>query len=471
MNTPSPAQCPFRAGGQPPAPVRHPVGAWPPGPPSGLTGWSLLARMARDLPAALARWRQDYGDLVHLRMWPEHQLVVADPQLVRELLVTHHEALIRWERGIGIFSYLQGNSVLIAEAPQWAAKRHALQPAFAPKAVKAFVPTIAAAAGKAMEAWQAAAAVPIESHLTALTMDVIMRMMFSSEIGDEARSMEAAVHAALVEGNAEMFWPASWPDWMPWKRRKRKVRAQLTGLVERQVQSRLALPLDAWPADLLSRLLELHRADGQAWPLDAVRDECMTAFLAGHETTAASLTWWAWCMASNPAAQEEARQEVASVLQGRTPGDEDLPALGYLAQTLDETMRLYPAAPVLMSRRSTREITLGGWTVPTGTMFMIPVFLMHQDPRWFPEPQAFRPGRFAADAPAIPRGAFMPFGTGPRVCLGQHLALMEMTVVAAMLLQRFVLSVPAGQAAPQPVLNISMRPGTPLCLALASSAA
>lgn len=427
--------------------------------------------MARDLPAALARWRQDYGDLVHLRMWPEHQLVVADPQLVRELLVTHHEALIRWERGIGIFSYLQGNSVLIAEAPQWAAKRHALQPAFAPKAVKAFVPTIAAAAGKAMEAWQAAAAVPIESHLTALTMDVIMRMMFSSEIGDEARSMEAAVHAALVEGNAEMFWPASWPDWMPWKRRKRKVRAQLTGLVERQVQARLALPLDAWPADLLSRLLELHRADGQAWPLDAVRDECMTAFLAGHETTAASLTWWAWCMASNPAAQEEARQEVASVLQGRTPGDEDLPALGYLAQTLDETMRLYPAAPVLMSRRSTREITLGGWTVPTRTMFMIPVFLMHQDPRWFPEPQAFRPGRFAADAPAIPRGAFMPFGTGPRVCLGQHLALMEMTVVAAMLLQRFVLSVPAGQAAPQPVLNISLRPGTPLCLALASSAA
>ena len=314
-------------------------------------------------------------------MWPEHQLVVADPQLVRELLVSHHEALIRWERGIGIFSYLQGNSVLVAEAPQWAAKRQALQPAFAPKAVKAFVPTIAAAAGKAMDAWQAGAAAPIESHLTALTMDVIMRMMFSSQIGDEARSMEAAVHAALVEGNAEMFWPASWPDWMPWKRRKRAVRAQLTGLVERHVQARLALPLEAWPADLLSRLLELHRADSQAWTLDAVRDECMTAFLAGHETTAASLTWWAWCLASNPAAQEAARREVASVLQGRPPGDEDLPALGYLAQTLDETMRLYPAAPVLMSRRSTREITLGGWTVPKRTMFMIPVFLMHQDPR------------------------------------------------------------------------------------------
>ena len=101
MNTPPPARCPFHAGGQPPAPIKNPDGAWPPGPPSGLTGWSLLARMARDLPAALAGWRQEYGELVHLRMWPEHQLVVSDPQLVRELLVTHHDALIRWERGVG----------------------------------------------------------------------------------------------------------------------------------------------------------------------------------------------------------------------------------------------------------------------------------------------------------------------------------------------------------------------------------
>ena len=350
-------------------------------------------------------------------------------------------------------------------------KRHRLQPAFAPKAVKAFVPTIAAAAAHAMENWQAGQAAPVESHLTALTMDVIMRQMFSSEIGDEARSMEAAVHAALVEGNAEMFWPASWPDWMPWKRRKRAVRAQLTHLIDRHVQARLAIPLPSWPADLLSRLLELHRADGKAWPLEAVRDECMSAFLAGHETTAASLTWWAWCMASNPAAQAAARREVQAVLQGRAPGADDLPALGYLAQTLNETMRLYPAAPVLMSRRSTRRIVLGGWTVPRRTMFMIPVFLMHQDPRWFPEPQAFRPERFAPDAPPIARGAFMPFGTGPRVCLGQHLALMEMTVIAAMLLQRFVLSVPEGQAPPQTVLNISLRPATPFYLGLAPCAA
>jgi cytochrome P450 len=471
MNPTTPNQCPFHAGGMPPAPVHHPRGSWPPGPPSGLTGWGLLARMARDLPAAVAGWRQAYGDLVHLRMWPEHQLLVTDPQLVRELLVNHQDALIRWERAVSVFSYLQGHSVLVAEGSAWSAKREALQPAFAPKSVKGFVPTIAQAASSAMAGWQPGAAVQVESRLTALAMDVIQRMMFSSEIGDEARGMEAAVHQALVVGNAEMFWPASAPDWLPWKRGKRKVRALLTSLIDRHVAARLALDQAAWPQDLLSRLLALHRLDPAAWPLSAVRDECMTAFIAGHETSAASLSWWAWCMAANPAAQEAARREVDAVLQGRAPGEEDLPRLGYLAQTLNETMRLYPAAPVLMSRRATREIVLGGWTLPARTMFMVPVFLMHQDERWFPEPRAFRPERFAPGAPAIPRGAFMPFGTGPRVCLGQHLALAEMTVVAAMLLQRFELAVPEGAREPEAVLNISLRPKYPLSLTLTRRAA
>lgn len=423
--------------------------------------------MGRDLPAALRAWRAEYGDLVHLRIWPEHQLLVADPALVRELLVDHHDALVRWERGVRVFAQTQGHSVMIAEGAAWRAKRQALQPEFAPRPVNAFVGTIAAATARALDGWPAAADRPIGSALTALTMDVIMRMMFSSEIGMDARAAEAAVHEVLVIGNAEMYWPASWPDWMPWKRRKRAALATLKGLIARHVAARLALPVEAWPADLLDRLIRLHRADPVAWPLDAVRDECMTAFLAGHETTAATLGWWAWCMAANPAAQDTARREVDAVLGGLAPGATDLPALGYLTQTLDETLRLYPAAPVLMSRRSTREIVLGGWTLPARTMFTIPLFLLHEDPRSFPEPQAFRPERFAPGAPAIPRGAFLPFGAGPRVCLGQHLALAELTVIAAMILQRYTLSVPDGQAPPEPVQTISLRPRMPLRLKLA----
>ena len=139
--------------------------------------------------------------------------------------------------------------------------------------------------------------------------------------------------------------------------------------------------------------------------------------------------------------------------------------------TLQETLRLYPAAPVLLSRRSTKAFTLGGWQLPARTMFTVPVQLMQHDARWFPDPATFRPERFSDDAPAVPRGAFMPFGAGPRVCLGQHLALAEMTVIAAMFLQRFSVTAPEGMAPPTPVLNITLRPEKPLRLTLRGKAA
>jgi cytochrome P450 len=470
MNTSAPSNCPFHAGATVPSPVLHPLGAWPPGPPAGVTGWGLLKRMSRDLLSVYAEWQRDYGDLVHLRIWPEHQVMVTDPQLVRELLVSHHDSLIRWERGMRVFSQVQGHSTLTAEGEAWRMKRRTLHPSFSAKAVQAFVPTITAAVEKALMQWPVDGTEwPIESALTSLTMDVIVRMMFSTEVGDDARTAERAVHDVLVAANGELYWPASWPDWAPWKRAKRKGLRVLNGLIDRHIDTRLKLPFGAWPEDLLARLLTLHRKDAAAWPLKAVRDECMGAFFAGHETTAASLTWWAWCMAANPSAQSAARREVQAILQGRIPTAADLPSLGYLTATLQETLRLYPTAPVLLTRRATRPITLGGWQFPARTMFTVPVQLMHRDPRWFLEPQAFRPERFADEAPEVPRGAFMPFGTGPRVCLGQHLAMTEMTIVAAMILQRFVLSAPEGMQAPQPVFHISLRPNRPLCLGLSAA--
>lgn len=447
----------------------HPLGSWPPGPPPGITGWGLLRHMSRDLLGTLDEWRQRYGDMVHLRIWPEHQIVVTEPGLVRELLVNHYDALIRWERGIQVLSQLHGNSVLTAEGEPWRSKRHALQPSFSPKAVQSFVPVIAAAAAKAFSQWHTGDKDwPVENALTSLGMDVIVQMMFSSEIDADARMAERAVHDTAVAGNAEMYWPASWPDWMPWKRSKRQAICVLNRLIDRHVQARLTLAPAVWPKDVLSRLLALHLDDPAAWPLKAVRDECMTAFLAGHETAAATLTWWAWCMAANSPAQSAAQQEVDAVLQGRTPTAHDLPALAYLTQTLQETLRLYPAVPVLLTRRSLRSITLGGWQLPARTIFTVPVQLMHHDPRWFPDPHAYRPERFSDDAPDIPRGAFMPLGTGPRVCLGQHLAMAEMTVIAAMFLQRFAVTVPVGMTAPKPVFHITLRPDQPLRLKLMS---
>lgn len=464
MNSPSPTRCPFHQAAASQVATQQPPGAWPPGPFS-LTGWSHLTRMSRDMLGTLAQWQRQFGDVVHLRLWPEHEVIVADPERVRELLVTHHDALIRWERAIGVFAQIHGDSVLIAEREAWRGKRHALQPNFSPKAVQSFSPAIAVATEQALAHWPAGEAHwPIESALTSLTMEVILQMTFSSGVGSDAKVAEAAIRVTSAAANAEFYWPASWPNWVPWKRAKRRALADLNGLVERHLQARLGVPSARWPDDLLSRLLRLRDSDPSAWPLQAVRDECMTTFLAGHETTAATLSWWAWCMASNPAAQRTARDEVRRVLQGRTPTAQAVASLDYLAQTIKETLRLYPVAPVLVSRRSTKPLSLGGWQFPARTMFMLPVQLMHHDPRWFPEPHAFRPERFAAGAPELPRGAYLPFGTGPRVCLGQHLAMAEMTVIAAMLLQRFELSIPKGMAPPRPVWKVTLRPEHPLHL-------
>lgn len=467
MKTTTPPSCPFHAGAASSAPASHPPGTWPPGPPSGLTGWRFLRAMSRDLLGALSAWRDEYGGMVHLRIWPEHQIVVTDPERVRELLVDHHDALVRWERAIEVFAQVHGHSTLTSEGAAWRTKRHALQPAFTPRAVQAFLPAMAHAADAAFAQWpRSDAAWAIESAFTSLGMDVIVRMMFSSGIDADARDAERAVHDVAVAGNAEMYWPRSWPDWMPWKARKRRALATLDRLIDGHVQARMALPQAGWPQDLLTRLLALHAGDPATWPLKAVRDECVSTFLAGHETTAATLTWWSWCMAANPSAQAAARAEVDAVLDGRLPTAADLPALDYLGRTLQETLRLYPAAPILITRRSVRPLTLGGWQLPARTMFGIPLHLMHHDARWFPQPDAFRPERFAPGAPAIPRGAFMPFGTGPRVCLGQHLALAEMTLLAAMFLQRYMVEAPAGMAPPKPVFNITLRPETPLTLRL-----
>ncbi len=466
MSTPSEQQCPINSSSPMRTPADGSTGTWPPGPKAGLTGWKLLRAMSSDLPGTLTEWRKAYGDIVYLRIWPEHAVIVADPHLTRELLVGHHDALLRWERGIRVFSQVHGHSVLTAEGDTWRSRRQALLPSFSPKAVQRFSPMIVKAATHAFEQWPGDHPNwPIERELTALTMDVIHQLVFSSSLGEDVRAVEHAIRVTSEATNADFYSPVSMPDWMPWKREKRHALKTLKDMIERHMQSRLKMAPAAWPDDLLTRLLQA-REDASELFLQNVRDECMTTFLAGHETTAATLVWWAWCMASNPKAQGFARDELRRVLQGNVPTVEACQEASYLVQTIKEALRLYPVAPLLMSRRATRTIRLGDWTFPARTLFMIPVHSMHHEPQWFPDPGIFRPERFAHDAPEVPRGAYIPFGVGPRVCLGQHLAMAEMTVIASMLLQRFKLAVPDGAVPPRPVLNVIVRPDQPMHLAV-----
>ncbi len=436
----------------------------PPG-PTGL-GFDRLRAMSRDYLGTLGALHARHGDIVRQRFVHLVDYSFLHPEHVREVLVASHDKLIRWERGTEVFASAHGHSVLVAEGAAWKRQRQMLQPAFSPKRVESFVPRMVQASQASLAGWDGLSEIDFEAAMTQTTMAVIMQTLFSRTDAPQGRAIAAAVHDLSIEGMKEFYWPVSAPLWAPWKARKRRALALLDHYIDSQIRERLAS--SQTHQDLLGLMLEARDAEDQSLSARGLRDECMTTFLAGHETTAAALTWWGWCMAAHPEEQARIADEVRSVLADRVPTAADLPLMPRLARSFKEALRLFPPAAGLLSRRTTQPLRVGGYELPAGSMIRLTPALTHRDPRWFQEPEAFRPERFDTSSghPEIPRGAWLPFGAGPRVCLGSHFALTEMGVVAALILQRYELQRLPERPAPKPRLDVTLRPDLPLHLGL-----
>ncbi len=442
--------------------------------PSHPTRWwglPVLAAMRRDYLAVLSAQRP-LGNLVAQRVLGERSVDVFDPALLRAIMVDHADALIRWQRGPEVFADLMGQSVLVTEGATWQRQRRMLMPAFTPKRVAGYATLMTDAAVHGLDAVRPGA-VSMDALFSHLTMDVISRTLFSTPIGRDTAAAAQAVQVLSETALAEMFWPVTLPDWLPLpgKAAKRRAGRLLHGLLAQHIDARRA-SADAGHTDLLGMLMTLRDdATGETLSPQEVYDQCMVSFQAGHETSATALLWWSWLLAAHPAIQARVYDEVDAVLAGRVPTADDAGALPLLSATLKEAMRLYPPVAAMLTRRLTRDITVGGVRLPARTLVRVTPWLLHRNPRWWPdEPQAFKPERFlpasAGQAPPeIPRGAYIPFGLGPRVCLGQHFAVLEMTLIAALLLQRFELR-PVGSAAPKPRLAVTLRPEGGLTLRL-----
>lgn len=448
-----------------------PATALPPGPDCPWFGLPLLRAMRRDYLGFAQALHRRHGDAVTLRIGPEHTVDLFHPDLIRELLVDHAGEVIRWERATEVFEQAHGRSVLVTEGATWQRQRRMLQPGFGPKRMAGYAALMATAAAGSLARWapDARGTLDLDHALTELTMDVILRTLFGSGVREDALDAERAVKVIGEAGMREMFWPVTLPDWLPLpgKAAKRWALRTLDALVRSHIAARQDTP--ATSDDLLGMLLAVRDDEGNGRGLDPqeVRDQCMTIFLAGHETTAAALIWWAWRMACHPDSQDRAAEEVARVLGGRSPTHDDLPRLAWLGQTLKEAMRLHPPAPVLFSRRLQEPVAVGPWVLPRGALVRLTPWVVHRDPRWYDDPERFDPGRFAPQAQArVPRGAYLPFGTGPRVCIGSLFAITEMTLLAAMVLQRFRLRLPDPAPPVRAELNVTLRPaaGMPLVL-------
>ncbi len=448
----------------------------PPGPRDRFFGLRLLRQMEQDFLGFWHAAQRTYGDTVYVRLAYFDNYAFMHPEQIREVLVDKARSFIRYERHMQVLSQVHGKSVLTTEGEVWQKQRRMLQPAFSPKrfahyaqrmvdAITDIVPTISD---------DGSTPVDFEHAMNMLTMDVILRTMFGGKVGEDTTDIERAVHVLSQVGYEEMFRQVTLPDWLPLpgKAEKRKAIQLLDRLIWSHIHARRAEPEIG--EDLLGMLLTAVDAEGDGAMLTdrEVRDQLMTIFLAGHETTASGLAWAGWILAAHPEVAERAREEVDRVLAGRVPTFADLAHLPYLGMVIKEVLRLYSPAVGVFMRRAVEDVQIGEWLVPKGALVTLLSTVPHLDSRWFSNPEKFDPSRFETEAAKqVPRGAYFPFGTGPRVCIGSSFALMEMTLILAMLLQRYTLRPAPGQTKPGMRVQVTLRPEGGVRLVLAKRAA
>lgn len=453
-----------------------------PGPPCPWFGAAHMQAISKDFLGYTRQMHREYGDIVFVQMYWEKICLLGSPELVRAVMVDNAASLIRQERAISVFSRVHGPSVMMAEGEDWQRLHRLLMPAFAPKRMATYARLMVEAARSSLDSVMpsqpgADALVDMDELTSKVTMDVICQTLFSQDLGDKVEQVMRASHAlneiAMRELSRPMTLPDSWP--LPGKAAKRHAMRLFDEVIDSHIAVRRRMPPDRAPQDDVLAMLLAARDDAEvqagAQPQALgrlseaeLRAQCKVIFLAGFDTSAKALQWWAWLMAANPEKAGLAFDEVRQVLGDRTPCADDLPKLPYLAASLKEAMRIYPPAAGLLTRRATADIKAGSWVIPKGSLVVVAPWVLHHDARHFPQPDAFRPERFMPDAPPLPRSAWMPFGLGPRVCIGQHFAMTEMTLVAAMLLQRYELSQDPNEAAPVAQLNLTLRPAQTLKL-------
>lgn len=421
----------------------------------------------RDPPAWLERLTARYGDLVALPLPRTPVLIVATVDGARRILVESAPAWTKDTAQYRSLGLVTGTGLLTADGETWRARRRLAQPAFSRDRLADVAVQAVAAAERMRAAWPADGAVA-DADAAALraSLEVVGRTLFGRDVGADGERLVAAVLAALEVVVARARTPVPLPAWAPTpgQRRLRAARATLDEACAGLVAARRARgEPDADEGDLLGLLLAAQRAGD----LDAaaVRDELVTTVIAGHETVASSLVWTLHLLATHPGEQAAVHAELDAVLAGRAPTADDLGALRRTRAVVDESLRLYPPAWVV-SRRAARDDVVSGVEVPAGTLAVVSPWLLHRRADVHPDPLRFDPGRFlGGGSRAVPSGGYLPFGAGPRLCIGRDFALVEQVLVlAALLRDRAVAPVPGHRVVVDALVTLRPRGGLPLRL-------
>jgi cytochrome P450 len=429
-----------------------------------------LPRFAGDQLGYPADAMQSHGDIVELNLAGRRTWLVGDMDALEQILVRDHKKFIKtpfiWHRIRAVF----GSGLLSSDGDLWQHQRRIAAPHFTPRRVQDYDALIVSLARKAVDQWAADEVFDVHPEMMNLMLRIVLGTMFDADAESEVKIMERALTQLLEEMAFRFRRPVMVPDWVPLPSNRRYLEAigEIDGVVERLLKERRENGTEG-RTDYLSSLLDARDAEGQPLSPQQVRDEAVTTLLAGHETTALTMTWAFYLLARHPEIQSRVAAEIRTVLGDRNATGADMQDLRLTHGVILESMRLYPAGWVF-GREATEDCEIAGYHCPRGTTIMILPWVLHRDSRYYENADKFDPDRWLTGlAQRLPRYAFIPFGGGPRICIGNSLALLETTLSLATILQRGTLEwagtkpvspYPSATLVPQGPVNVVFRPGT-----------
>lgn len=402
--------------------------------PRGPDGWPLVGntvQFARD-PFEFYERCGEYGDLVPYTVAGQTFYMVLHPDDIERVLATEHRKFAKGSFQREQLQWVLGEGLLTSEGDRWREQRQRIQPTFKPEKIQTYATTMTDCAEREIADWKDGEPIAIDEAMRRITVTVLARSLFGTDISAHVDTIADAMDDIGARADGSML-TALIPPWIPtpWNQRAKRGIQAIDGVIEDIIdEGRTAVEERD---DLLSTLLAAHR-DGEI-SRDTLRDQLVTFLLAGHETTSLALTYTWYLLAENPEKRERIHAELDTALADAPPTVADRSDLRDTERAITEAMRVYP--PVYRVLREAREsVELGGYTVEAGTRLTLPQWLVHRDERWYEDPDAYRPERWAADGER-PTYAYFPFGGGPRRCIGMEFARLEALFILATIAQQY----------------------------------
>jgi cytochrome P450 len=402
---------------------------------------------------------ETYGDIAHYKIGPHHIIFLNHPEFIREVLVVQNDNFIK-ERTVQRTKMLLGEGMITAEGAAHRAQRLAAQPAFHRQRIGEYGEVIVQEAVRIGESWRADERCDISADMMHLTLQVVARTLFATDLREEVYELAAAINRIMGLYNFLVMLPAA--EWLvhlrpPGLAAFVRARKRIDAVVYRMIDAHQRSGLDR--GSLLDLMLAASPANEGA-SRQSLRDQVITIFLAGYETVANALSWTWYLLSQNPGCEAKVHHEVDCVLGGRLPAAADVARLSYTENVIAESLRLYPPAWA-MGRYARQDFSLGDYFLPARTTVLISQFVTHRDARYFPDPLRFDPDRFTAEGKAQrTKFTYFPFGAGARQCIGESFAWMEGVLILATLARKWKLRlVPGHRVEPQPLITLRPKYG------------